>query len=155
MSLLKKLFSKELSPEDQIGERIKSIIEICLEYVNLNENEVDNVFIFATIEESQYISNSYKINGQLVERHKVNDHLSKKVSIDLEQQLQVLDICNNDLTSIQEIFKNEDREMFKHLKITYDVKSRKMDSSFDYKNLLTGTDLTPHDIEDKWLKSLS
>ena len=155
MSLLKKIFGqKALSPDDQIGERIKSMVEICMEYVGFDNPEIDNVYIFTTIEESQYVNYCFRINGEIIKKHKVNESLTSSVNVESERQRQVLEICNEEVKNIKEIFRKEGREMFKHFKILYDNKTNKMDSSFEYNILLTGTDLTPHDIEADWIETI-
>ena len=156
MSFIKKLFGKNKpSPEDKIGECIKSMVEICSEYIGFDNSEVDKIYIFATIEESQYVNYSYLINRELIKKHKINDFLSKKINADSQVQFQVLKICNNEVKKIVEIFENENREMFMHFKVIYDVKTKKMDTSFDYNSLLIGTELMPQDIEEDWIKKIT
>ncbi|MGB6036313.1 MAG: immunity protein YezG family protein [Cryomorphaceae bacterium] len=155
MSILKKLFgNRNTSPGDKIGEKIQSMVEICAEYVGFDTAGVDNIYIFTTIEESQYVNFCFRIKGEIIKKHRVNDFLVRKVNVDPSAQKSVLDMCNEEVVSIKEVFKKEGRELFKHLKIAYDTKTKKMNSSFDYDSLLIGTELTPHDIEEKWLDSL-
>ncbi|MBL3659051.1 hypothetical protein [Fulvivirga sediminis] len=97
MRLLRKLFGKKaLSPDDQIGESIKLMVEICMEYVGFDSLEIDDVYIFITIEESQYVNFCYRINGEIVKKHKVNESLTSSVNVEPERQRQVLETCNEE-----------------------------------------------------------
>ncbi|MBL3659050.1 hypothetical protein [Fulvivirga sediminis] len=58
------------------------------------------------------------------------------------------------MKKIIEAFRKEGREMFKHFKILYNTKTKKMESSFEYDSLLKETDFTPHDIEALWVESI-
>lgn len=163
MSLFQKLFgskstSTELpsdtSSETQIGNHIKSMIEICMEYIGAKTTEVDHIYLFANCEEGDYINFSFGIQNEVVKKHKVNEYISKAVDTSPVTQQSALKICMQDLLAIKAIFKNDGRDMFTQLEISYNVKTQNMSSDFRYEKMIAGTSISPEEAEKRWISAL-
>ncbi|WP_442845018.1 hypothetical protein [Leeuwenhoekiella sp. H156] len=149
MGIFKKSF------DSQYQKLAKSIIDYAYEYVEFDEQHVDEVLVCCSFEENSYgVDFFYKINGQLRQRHKVNfgNHHYK---ISDEYQIEVLRAIRKEFTAIIQLFQHYDRDIPTQLKMNYQPKTNAFNSKLDYNLHWSNTeDLLPQDISDRWFEEL-
>lgn len=140
--------------EEKLKTYLSSMIEVVFEYVGNNKEEVDEIYIFCSTEESLFFQFFYSINGQIVKKHKVNDLLILKCDTSKERQFSVLDIGMEDLSGIVSLFNGSQKDVPKSIKISYKPLTKEMDTHFIYDNRLIGTDLMEENLVEDWISLL-
>jgi len=138
--------------EERINSNLMSMIKISAEYVNWNNKEISNIYIFCSTVEGVYFSFFNLINKEIVQRHKVNEYLNLKC--DISKQGAALEVGINDLEEIIITFNKLEKKIPALIKLTYDFNSEKYNIDFDYEDFLTKSDLTEEDLEEKWMEEL-
>jgi hypothetical protein len=143
--------------EDKFSALQADMVSICLEYV---EDRDDKIYIYASCEETVISSKFFNlINDQCVKPHKSNDVLidgDKEYEVSAKRQFMVLNILNEDIESIINIFEDYERDMPTEMKIRYDVKSGEFTAEYKYELVYMNDDsITASDIADEWFKELS
>lgn len=139
---------------NQLMELYKSMIEVCFEYTNFNEIEVDEIYILGTMHPVLGVNSAdfaLKINGKVTEVHKVNDHLTKKCDTSDDKQSQILGFLIDDLEKIYGIFEEFEQEKPFGLEIIYNVKEKKINASFSYES----NDLHSYYVYQNWYQKIS
>ncbi len=165
MNLFKKLFGNQNSKktidlnrqaldkfDEKLNEHLKSMIEIAYEYVNWNDKEVKNIFIFGNIEAMLHFDFCYLIDNNIVEKHDVGNYL-KNVNTDDSIQINALDIGLKDLQDIEEHFANDKRDIPTRLYIVYSPNNG-MDCKISYDEKLKNSELVGDDLFMKWIEEL-
>lgn len=128
--------------EDYFSELQADMVSICLEYVFERANKI---YIYCSYEEG-LVSNDffYNINGEIVERHKLNDALFKEqddanfsYDTSLERQKAVVKILNENIKEMIKLCKKFEHEMPTEIKIVYDVKANKLTADYKYELIHT------------------
>ena len=92
--------------EDYFSKLQADMVDICLEYV---DNCAEKIYIYGSFEEGVVASDYfYNINGEVLERHKLNDALvntEKKYDTSVERQRGVIKILNTDIKSMLKLCK--------------------------------------------------
>ena len=135
--------------EDRFSELQVDMIQICLEYVN---NNAEFVYIYASYEENTISCDYfYKINGELLERHKINNNGIVKYDTSIERQKACMKILNEDMKAIISACKEYNREMPTEIKLIYDVKNNKVNSNYAYELKYSKDSVkTADDIAEEW-----
>lgn len=141
--------------ESQIVANIKSMIEISFEYAGWNKDEIDAIYIFCSTEESFFFTFFFSVKGLIVERHKINDHLTRKCNTSIEQQFATDKIGGENLQKIVDLFKTEEEEVPSSIRVVYHPSTEKMNVKFDYQKRIEGTDLMEEDLVEDWISSLT
>ncbi|VBB09906.1 Hypothetical protein LUCI_5204 [Lucifera butyrica] len=141
--------------EDCFSELQADMVSICLEYV---KNRADKIFIYCSFE-SDIISSDYyyKINGRIVERHKLNDAVlsSEKYDVSIERQRGVIKILNGNIGKIIEICKEYGREMPTEMKLVYDVQKNSLKATYKYELQYANDPVkTADDIAMEWFQQI-
>lgn len=144
--------------EDYLSELQADMVAICLEYV---EEKADDIYIYCSYEPEMYAFDVfYKINGQLVFKHNLNDTSSnhKKGSFyDISEQRQeaVLNIGLENLEEIHQICKEDGSEMPTEIKLHYNVEQNSLKGKYKY-DLIYSSDetLLPDDIFELWFEEI-
>lgn len=138
--------------EDYFSELQADMVSICLEYV---ENEGDNIYVYCSSENSVYsVGYFYKINGQVKERHKINEELPN-ADTSIKRQKMVMEILMEDLKQIEEVCKQFDRPMPTEMKLIYDIKKNSLDVNYQYDLIYTDdNEKTADDIEEEWFEEI-
>ncbi|MDD9149856.1 DUF600 domain-containing protein [Sporolactobacillus sp. CQH2019] len=139
--------------EDYFAELQTDMVSISLEYVN---NKVDNIYIYCSYEpEAYYFNVFYRINGQLVHKHELNNISKEEYDISIERQKALMKIGREDLERIHDICKEYKREMPAEMKLYYDVKLNKLQGKYQYDLVYSQTeDLLPNDIFNSWFEEI-
>ncbi|EMY5504316.1 DUF600 domain-containing protein [Bacillus wiedmannii] len=148
--------------EDYLSELQTDMVAICLEYV---ENHADDVYIYCSYEPEMYAFDVfYKINGQVVRKHNLNDVANdisetgkKPLLYDTSEHRQeaVLDIGLNNLEEIHKKCKEYGREMPTEIKLHYNVKQNSLKGKYRYDLVYSNDEeLLPDDILDLWFEEV-
>ena len=142
--------------EDRFSKLQADMISICMEYVG---DRADKVYVYASCE-ADMISSSfyYLINNKYVECHKVNDALEngdKRYDVSTERQFMVLNIINDDVEKIEELYKKYDRDVPTELKLIYDAKCGRFQAEYRYDLVHTNDDIkTADDFAGEWFEKI-
>ncbi|KYD26462.1 DUF600 domain-containing protein [Geobacillus sp. FSL W8-0032] len=146
--------------EDYLSELQADMVTICLEYVN---NKADMIFIYASNEFGQFSSDVfYKINGCIVEKHKLNSVVQKGngqskhiYDVSKERQIAMLNICNENLRKIKDLCQKYNREMPTEMKLIYDVHKNKLEVQYSYEIKYTNDPVkTAGHVFDEWFEEM-
>ena len=139
--------------DDKFNELLTAMVEVCLEYVDYDKDEIEMTYVYGCLEDFVSFQYFYKIKGQFVEKHKVNNYTKKKYDTTPDMQQQVLDVGSSNLEAFSELFKSDGRQIPTHIKMIYDNQSGAFNSDLSYDNLL-GEDLMPEDLIEEWITTL-
>lgn len=138
--------------EDCFSELQADMVSICLEYI---EGNGDKIYIYCSKEKT--VSSTgffFKIDGELKERHKVNE-IIKNLNVSPEQQQAVLNILMDDLHKIDDLCKKYEKPMPTEMKLIYDIKSQNFNAEYKYDYIHTIDEhKTASDIEDEWFNAI-
>lgn len=138
--------------EDYFSELQADMVSICLEYV---EDRAEKIYIYCSFE-SRVIANDffYKINGKIVEKHKLNDVLTegqKEYDVSVTRQGSVSKIINDDIMALIKLCQEYQREMPTQIKLVYDVVTGKLNADYSYDLIYSNDETrTADDISEEW-----
>lgn len=138
--------------EDKFSEIQTDMIDICLEYANY---DVDVVYIYASFE-ANVISCDYfyKIDGKLVERHKLSDIDPKKYDTSGERQEMCLEILIEDMKKLNKICKEYGQDMPTEIKMVYDAKKNSVNADYKYDPQYSySMEKSSDDIAEEWFEA--
>ncbi len=130
----------------------EDIVSSVFEYVNYDENEVEKIFLFGSIEQGQYFFDFFfKIKNAIVHAHQVNNILSNKVSVSPDSQKGVLNDGVVFLEKAEALFLAHKRAVPTIFKMTYDPKTNNFENNMEYDLQYTNDEeLFITDVFDMW-----
>ncbi|EJV57412.1 MULTISPECIES: hypothetical protein [Bacillus cereus group] len=142
--------------EDYFSELQADMVSICLEYV---EERANKIYIYCSFEDNIIASDYfYNINGEIVERHKINDIISsneEKYDTSIERQKGVIRILNNDMKNMIRLCKEYKREMPTEMKLVYDVLKTSLKAEYKYDLVYSNDPIKEaDDIAMEWFEEL-
>jgi len=142
--------------EDYFSELQVDMVSICLEYV---DNRAEKIYIYCSFEEGVVSSDYfYNINGNILERHKLNEALintEKEYDTSVERQKGVIKILNSDIKSMLKLCKEYQREMPTEIKLVYDVLKNSLKAEYKYDLVYSNDPVkTADDIAMEWFEAL-
>ncbi|MBI9052032.1 MAG: DUF600 family protein [Anaerolineaceae bacterium] len=139
--------------EDYFSELQADMISICLENVN---GVADEIYLYCSYESGMIASSYfYCINGQLVERHKLNDVGSIQYDVSPERQKQVFSIIIDDMKKMIKLCQEYKREMPTEMKMIFDVKTRKFKADYSYEFIYTNIpDKIAEHVANEWFEEV-
>ncbi|SDI32982.1 hypothetical protein [Chryseobacterium jejuense] len=141
--------------DNEFQKYLAELVETGFEFVNNNSEEVDAVYVVGLIESGYFYKVFYEINGYLVKSHKVNEVSDMQYDINHEKAFEMLNTGNQILKSIEELFKNDGREVPVMLKLSYHPKTDKFKSDFSYDKTFTGDKAkTAQDVYEEWFSQI-
>ena len=116
---------------------------------------MDGIYIYCSNEDNfMYYDCFYRINGVLLERHRVND-TGQNYNVSDEMQLRFIKLANSDLESLIEVFKQHKKEPPTQIKMEYYPKTGKFDCELDYNlHYSQKKDCTPDEVAELWFNEL-
>jgi len=109
------------------------LTEIAFEFVKRNKKEIDEIYIFSSMESGNFFYNVfYKINGKLVKLHKINTVSAQQYDLSSERTFALLKLGTEDLEAIAKLFKEDKREVPTILKMVYSPKTGKFINDISY-----------------------
>lgn len=135
--------------EDKFTELQTDMIQICLEYVSYN---AEFVYIYASYEDNVISCDYfYKINGELLERHKLNNNATTIYDTSIQRQKACMKILNEDMKKIISVCKEYHKDIPTEIKLIYDVKNNKVNTNYEYEvKYSNDAKKTADDIAEEW-----
>lgn len=137
-----------------IDNQVKSMLEACYEFTNWNDEEIDEIYIFCSLEEGLFPKWFYRINSLIVKAHELNDHVKRKCDTSTQKQREILTILADNLFDIDTAFETQNKEIPTKIKISFNIHNNKFNVDLDYKKELIGTELDCHDLLQRWMMEL-
>ncbi|HBO3036074.1 TPA: hypothetical protein L4R07_006248 [Pseudomonas aeruginosa] len=143
--------------EDYFSESQADMVSIALDYV---DGRADEIFIYGAWEDgTSAFDVFYKINGNIVEKEKLNDALKageSKYDTSEKRQSAMLNIGLDNLDSIEEKCGEFGREMPTEMRLHYDVRGNKLRAKYKYDRVFADdAELLPGNVFDAWFQSVS
>ncbi|TDL32775.1 DUF600 domain-containing protein [Jeotgalibacillus sp. S-D1] len=146
--------------EDYFTELQADMVSICLEYL---DDKANMVYIYCSYEEGLISSDFfYKINGKVLERHKLNDAIDEEdnereisYNVSIERQRGVIKIINKNIEEIIHLCKKYNREMPSEMKLIYNVDTNKLKANYKYDLVYSDDPIkTADDISYEWFEKV-
>lgn len=119
--------------DERFEELSTGMVEIAFEYVGRNKAEVDNVYVYASMEKGILFYNVfYRINGKLVEMHQVNTVSRQQYDLSDDRAWKLLEVGTEDVQQIQQLFKDAGREVPTQMKMVYSPKTGAFNNDISY-----------------------
>lgn len=137
--------------EDKFTELQTDMIQICLEYVSYN---AELVYIYASYEDNVISCDYfYKINGKLLERHKLNNNAVMIYDTSIQRQKTCMKILNEDVKKMIAVCNEYHKDMPTEIKLIYDVKNNKVNANYEYKiKYSSDAEKTADDMAEEWFR---
>ncbi|SUJ04692.1 Uncharacterised protein [Sphingobacterium spiritivorum] len=134
---------------------LKELIEIAFGYVNNNDDEVNNVYVIGLIESGYFYKAFYKIDNIALKSHQINTISKMQYDISKERSFRMLSLGNEILKNIENLFLGDSRAVPSMLKLVYQPKTGKFDSSFSYdKTFSNQKNKTAQDVYEEWFNEI-
>lgn len=132
------------------------MVEVAFEYIGRNKEEVDGIYIYASMEDEIYFYNLfYKINNQLVKKELVNDILTNKIDNSGEIIKSLLSFGGHALMDLSDVFADDSREVPALLKMVYQPKTGGFDCDIIYEPQYSNhPEWTNVDVFENWYKQV-
>ncbi len=132
------------------------MVEIAFEYIGRNKEEVDNIYIYGSMEDDVFFYNLfYEINNIVVEKEVVNDVLIEKIDDSSERRKALLSIGSYKLMDLADVFIEDNREVPALLKMIYSPKTGGFDCDIIYEpQYSTHPEWTNVDVFENWYKEV-
>ncbi len=119
---------------------IEDALHNALEYVGYSP-DIDCIYIYIYLERSVQYLVFFKINGCLSLKHKLNEYVTtKQIDVSEENQRSLNSNGNAIAQGIRASFQDDGREVPSSLKITYEPKTGRLNSTMSYDKLLDDED---------------
>jgi hypothetical protein len=130
---------------------LTELVELAFEFVDNNADEVDAVYVIGLIEKGYFFKSFYRINGTLVKSHKVNTVSKVQYDISNTRAFDLLNLGNETLIKIENLFKSAGRDVPTSLKLIYYPKSGKFESDYGYEPTFSDSNTkTAQDVYEDW-----
>jgi hypothetical protein len=128
------------------------LVDIAFDYVACNRDEVDTIYVFASFEggNSIYYALFYKINGQMVQRHKVNTVSNQQYDVSREPTKSMLGRGRDCQEEIMFVFEEYKQKLPELIKIIYHPKSGEFKKELSYELQYTKKGKFATDVCDEW-----
>ena len=135
--------------EDEITELQADMVDICNEY---SCEAADKIFIYVSYEGLLNTDYFYSINGDIIERHKLNTSgINADFDVSVDCQKQVLNILKEDVYKIKAVCDKYNQPMPTERRLVYEPKTKKFTAEYKYENQ-TSDKISVFDNYDAWFE---
>ena len=135
--------------EDEITELHTDMVDICNEY---SCEAAEKIFIYVSYEGLLNTDYFYSINGDIIERHKLNTSgINADFDVSVDCQKQVLNILKEDVHKIKAVCDKYNQPMPTEMRLVYEPKTKKFTAEYKYENQFTD-DMALSDIVNAWFE---
>ena len=135
--------------EDEITELHADMVDICNEY---SCEAAEKIFIYVSYEGLLNTDYFYSINGDIIERHKLNTSgINADFDVSVDCQKQVLNILKEDVYKIKAVCDKYNQPMPTEMRLVYEPKTKKFTAEYKYENQFTD-DMALSDIVNAWFE---
>ena len=112
--------------EDEFSELQADMVDICNEY---SCEAAEKIFIYVSYEGLLNTDYFYSINGDIIERHKLNTSgINADFDVSVDCQKQVLNILKEDVHKIKAVCDKYNQPMPTEMRLVYEPKTKKIHS---------------------------
>ena len=138
--------------EDEITELHADMVDICNEY---SCEAAEKIFIYVSYEGLLNTDYFYSINGDIIERHKLNTSgINADFDVSVDCQKQVLNILKEDVHKIKAVCDKYNQPMPTEMRLVYEPKTKKFTAEYKYENQ-TSDKISVFDNYDAWFEEES
>ena len=138
--------------EDKFMEIQIDMISLAMEYV---QNQAEKVYIYAIADSLYSFNVFYKIKGNIVHKHLVNDFLPKDSHVDISLQTALLKEGIKDVENMIKICQEYNREHPTEMWLIYDAQKDTLDSRYSYEGRYNkDEELLPRLEFEKWFEEV-
>ena len=135
--------------EDEFSELQADMVDICNEY---SCEAAEKIFIYVSYEGLLNTDYFYSINGDIIERHKLNTSgINADFDVSVDCQKQVLNILKEDVYKIKAVCDKYNQPMPTEMRLVYEPKTKKFTAEYKYENQFTD-DMALSDIVNAWFE---
>ena len=135
--------------EDEFSELQADMVDICNEY---SCEKADKIFIYVSYEGLLNTDYFYSINGDIIERHKLNTSgINADFDVSVDCQKQVLNILKEDVHKIKAVCDKYNQPMPTEMRLVYEPKTKKFTAEYKYENQ-TSDKISVFDNYDAWFE---
>ena len=148
--------NKTAELDSKFQELFTNMVEIAFEYVDRNSAEVDNIYIFGSMEEDAYYYDVlYMINNRVVYTNEINDVSTHQYNISDARLDKLFDLGKSYLAATSELFKEHNKEVPTILKMCYSPKTGQFNNDIIYEPQYSNDDeRIVSDSFDEWYEEL-
>ena len=129
---------------------IEDTLHYALEYTGYSL-DIDCIYIYISLERSVQYLVFFRIDGCLSLKHKLNEYVTtKQIDVSDENQRWLNSNGNAIAQKIRASFQNDGREVPSSLRITYEPKRSKLNSTMNYDKLLDDEDADSLTMYFRW-----
>ena len=129
---------------------IEDALHNALEYTGYSL-DIDCIYIYISLERSVQYLVFFRINGCLSLKHKLNEYVTtKQIDVSDENQRWLNSNGNAIAQKIRASFQDDGREVPSSLRITYEAKTGKLNSTISYDKLLDDEDADSLTMYFRW-----
>ena len=129
---------------------IEDTLHYALEYTGYSL-DIDCIYIYISLERSVQYLVFFRINGCLSLKHKLNEYVTtKQIDVSDENQRWLNSNGNAIAQKIRASFQDDEREVPSSLRITYEAKTGKLNSTVSYDKLLDDEDADSLTMYFRW-----
>lgn len=132
------------------------MVEIAFEYVNRNKDEIDAIYIYASMENNEYFYNNfYKVNGVVIKTHKIKTVSKQQYDLGPTRTFAMLNLGNKYLEETAKLFSEAQRPIPTLMKMVYYPKTGKFNNDIDYElHYSNKPDRGNVDAFEEWFKAM-
>ena len=135
--------------EEEMTELQSDMVDICNEY---SKGLADKIFIYVSYEGLLNTDYFYSINGDIIERHKLNTSgINADFDVSVDCQKQVLNILKEDVHKIKAVCDKYNQPMPTEMRLVYEPKTKKFNAEYKYENQ-TSDEISVFDNYDAWFE---
>ena len=135
--------------EDEFSELQADMVDICNEY---SCEAAEKIFIYVSYEGLLNTDYFYSINGDIIERHKLNTSgINADFDVSVDCQKQVLNILKEDVHKIKAVCDKYNQPMPTEMRLVYEPKTKKFTAEYKYENQ-TSDKISVFDNYDAWFE---
>ena len=135
--------------EDEFSALQADMVDICNEY---SCEAAEKIFIYVSYEGLLNTDYFYSINGDIIERHKLNTAgINADFDVSVDCQKQVLNILKEDVYKIKAVCDKYNQPMPTEMRLVYEPKTKKFTAEYKYENQFTD-DMALSDIVNAWFE---
>ena len=135
--------------EDEFSELQADMVDICNEY---SCEAAEKIFIYVSYEGLLNTDYFYSINGDIIERHKLNTSgINADFDVSVDCQKQVLNILKEDVYKIKAVCDKYNQPMPTEMRLVYEPKTKKFNAEYKYENQ-TSDKISVFDNYDAWFE---
>ncbi|RFZ92286.1 hypothetical protein D0C36_12675 [Mucilaginibacter conchicola] len=121
--------------DDKFSTLFTGMVEIAFEFVNRNDDEVEAIYIFSSLEMGCFYNVFYRINGTVVNINKINAVSTEQYDLAPTRMMDLLHAGNGMLAEMETLFKDHNREVPKSMKMIYEPQTGHFNNKMGYEDL--------------------